>query len=270
MILTSDYTKFGKITYINCHLNNLCISLGFTLIYIPILYRLVIGFPDRNKYSQWIENHKYLFILIFISFNILLCGIAIINPYGTQDIINNKGENFQICYINNTLNRLILIFSIVYKSCILFILSLLIFIERNINEFFYDVRFIMVSIYINIIAFIITIIINYFTIKNYISYFILKVSLIIVVSISSYIILYFVKIILPILTKKDEMTKILEKIKVNDSYLKKNTDTLNIKSNVSNTNSIKTKNTNFSNNSNSIYSKIFEYHYRSNDSVNSN
>ncbi|ORX78624.1 hypothetical protein BCR32DRAFT_246995 [Anaeromyces robustus] len=262
MILSSGYTNFGIITNINCHIRNICISIGFTLIYIPILHKLIINFPDENKYSIWIKKHKYFFILIFILIDFILLGITLMKSHGVKTVTTNKGEKFQICHTDNILIKIILIIILTYKCIIILTLSILIFMEWNITETFYDIRFIMTSIYINIISFVLILIINSFiNINNHILYFIIKESLIYITSIINYILLYIIKIILPVLIKKDETTEIIEKIRVYESFLE-NAETQTTELTVSNINTIKTKNSNSSSVPHSILSKILNYHER--------
>ncbi|OUM57165.1 hypothetical protein PIROE2DRAFT_17925 [Piromyces sp. E2] len=70
MILTTSFTKVGPITVVKCHLNCLLLTLSYSFIYVPLLYKLIITFPDNNKYSIW-------------------------------DIFVYEGENFKVCNNEN-------------------------------------------------------------------------------------------------------------------------------------------------------------------------
>ncbi|ORX96084.1 periplasmic binding protein-like II [Neocallimastix californiae] len=104
MILCGGLTEFGNIRLL--------------IIYIPILQKLIITFPnDKNKYSLWFKNNKYLFYSFIIIFDILLNALTLIKPY--EVIIINEGKRYQICY----------------KVILALVILLLIFIEWNLLYF---------------------------------------------------------------------------------------------------------------------------------------
>ncbi|ORX86586.1 hypothetical protein BCR32DRAFT_240855 [Anaeromyces robustus] len=193
------------------------------------------------------------------SVDILFNGLALARPYDIKNIIVDEGENFQICPVNNLLIKLSIIVMITFKCIIIIIISILIFMEWNIKSTFYDVRFILASIYVNIISFITFIILNFVTIKSYKLYFSMQICVILTISIVNYIILFGIRLILPMLIKTDETNEIIGKLKFLSSQLKKS-DSQSCDTTTNNTfNSKKTESTS---NANSIYTKIIDYHYR--------
>ncbi|KAL6630151.1 hypothetical protein U3516DRAFT_822234 [Neocallimastix sp. 'constans'] len=100
IILTVCFVEIGKITVIKCFLKELLISIGFTFNTIPILYKLIIDYPNENKLFKWIINNRYKFLLCFM----IIIIIFIINQnYQVENVIVRNGENFQILIkeINN-------------------------------------------------------------------------------------------------------------------------------------------------------------------------
>eukprot|EP00833_Pecoramyces_ruminatium_P004524 jgi/Orpsp1_1/1178556/evm.model.c7180000065824.2 len=283
MILSKGFTKFGIVTSFKCHLNNILFSLGYTFITIPILKKLIILFPDKNnKYSQWINQNKYLFFIIFILLDVIFNGLTFIYPYNIIDININEGENFQICKAENLLTLSMISIIYIYKILILLAILLFTFMEWNIKATKYDIRFIVSFIYINIITFIFAFIFNYFQINNYILNFIIKESIIYILSISNYISLYGIRILYAYLFKTKKYLIYLEKAELNDLQNKKQNELhmndtfqsslININSITTNDKEIilksndndtilKANNNETLQQSNSFYSKLIYYHY---------
>ncbi|ORX82376.1 periplasmic binding protein-like II [Anaeromyces robustus] len=265
MIFLSSLTYYGQITKFKCNIRDFLFSFGYTFIYTPILYRLILYFPEINKYSIWVNNHQLVFFLFFILFDIILNGLNLIEPFSIVTIHGEK--NFQICYYSNTLLTLIInILMIAQKFIIILASSLLIFIEWNVEDIFYDIRFIMFSIYINSFFFPLNFIINFLPINDYIAYFKIQESLVYIITISNYFTLYGFKLILPKIFKKDEINEIIKKVRVSESYLKRmecssnETNSFNSEDNKvrkSSISSISKKSSTIA-----IYSKVINYHYR--------
>jgi len=260
-ILATGYTKIGKLSNLKCHLNNVFLSMGYSLIYIPILCRLLINFPEENKISKWINENKNKFNLLFLLINVILNGLAFIEKYNIENNIIDEGENFQICRMNRTYTMTIYIFNILYNIMIILALLLLIFIEWNSRKVFYDIRYILSSVYLNIITFIVFFIFNYFQIQNYKLHFGLYEILVYIIAVINYLTLYGIRILLPELMIKDNESEIIDKIKVHQSSYEKS-ENISVSSNmVESTPSKKSEISKYSSKSNSLFSKILEYHY---------
>ncbi|ORX84846.1 periplasmic binding protein-like II [Anaeromyces robustus] len=283
MILVSGFTYFGPVTILKCNLKFILLSSGLTFIYIPILYKFIINFPEINKYSKWVYNHKLIFFSIFILFDIFIDGLIQIKSYNIKDIIINDGENFQICYPSNVISIINWIM-IIYILIIITIISLLIFIEWNAKDPFYDIKFIGSSIFINFISFTIHFILYFTVIENYVLYFKIQEVVIYFITITNYITLYGVKLIYPRLMKENKINEMIKNIRICDSYVKNSYMNVNMTTtNKSNTfaereenleeddiSNINISNINKSNKINerpslspskSIYSRILDYHY---------
>lgn len=156
---------------------------------------------------------------------------------------------------------------------------ILIFMEWNIELILYDVRFIVATIYIDIIFVIISIILNFLDISTYKTYFIIRVFTILIVSITNFILLYGFRIIMPSFKKEEDIILYINTIhnlrhKFNGSSYSSNI--------ISNTNDIGTTNTeisyankgnierdfsdnrlrNDSNYKSTLFSKIIDYHFK--------
>ncbi|ORX58371.1 periplasmic binding protein-like II [Piromyces finnis] len=262
--LSSGFTKFGMISDIKCHLNDILFYTGYSIIYIPILCKLIISFPEENKYSKWISENRYKFVLMLFSIYIILNGLTFIDTYDIEDIIVNEGQNFQICAKNRIFTKLMYLLIIGYNIIIILSIFLLIFIEWNLKIVFYDIRFVLTSLYLSIITFAISSVFNILKIQNYILYFILYECSLFIISIINYLTLYGIRLLLPRLMKRNSEMDIIEKIRVHESSYEKSE---NIQSNTftsNQTNSITSRvsgATNTTSKSNSLYSKIVEYHY---------
>jgi len=200
IIAMAPLSIFGEITSLKCHLKILLLAIGFTFISSPILYKLIIQFPEVNKISIWVNKHKYLFIISTLLIDILLYSLSLINPYTTKEIIINEGKNFTVCQYNAIYSIILLI---VYKFITIAIILLFTFIVWNISATFYDTRFIYGAFSINILSLIIIIIFYIIQINDYKVYFLIHECLFLLVSISNYIILYGIRLILGFLHKQN-------------------------------------------------------------------
>jgi len=263
-ILLIIRTYIGEVTVEKCHLGILLLSLGFSFIYIPILYKLIVNFPESNFFSSWVKKRKYIFILSFIIVDLALNGLMLINKYQVKDIMINRGHNFQICKINSLFNYILLYILVLTKIIIMFLILLLIFVEWNINTTIYDLRFVVSTIYINIISIILYIIFENVMIKNYISYFLIKSVIIILFASSNYIFIYGYRLIIAFFNKKDTKIQFIKNI--NDQFINSMSVSQSMKSTQYDTDAnITSSSTNASSNKtdskSTIFSKLISYHY---------
>jgi len=187
MISSVILTKFEDITILKCHLQTLLFSLGYTFIYVPILIKLMIYLHKENKYSEWLNKNKNLCFLLTLTLDILLNGLALIKPYDIEDVLITDGENYQICKKNNPFVYIAVISEIFIKLLIAICSLLLIHKEWNKKEKHYDIKFIAISIYINIFVFITLFVCSFIKMSSYITYYVLQICLIFIISISNYI-----------------------------------------------------------------------------------
>jgi len=278
MILSTGFTKLGKVKAYKCHLNILLLSLGFTFIYAPILYKLIITFPDDvNKYSVWVNNNKYLFFSILVAIDIFLNGLIIIKPYNVKINFIDEGENYKECDKSHVLTKLIIYILFGYKVLSSLAMLLLCFIEWNIIKIRIDIRLIVTSLYLNIMTLLILFLFNSFKINNYLLYSMIQEALIFIISLSNFIILYVIRIFIPSIYKESEDSVILGKSKVSTNpslnksqpIMSTNSNRGEVKSDVR-LSSIEKCNRNGSIMSSNVIFKILDYHkkeYTTNESA---
>ncbi|ORX76241.1 hypothetical protein BCR32DRAFT_271394 [Anaeromyces robustus] len=203
IILSSVYANFGIITERKCKNMIILISFGLSLNYIPILHRLISNFPGENNFTEWVQRHQYIYILIFLLIEVLLNGLFNISKYEIEYVIISEGQNFQKCKIENLYSIIILGVEIGYKLIMIFILLIFIFTEWNLEKSFYDIRFTVFTLYIDILLLILLILFNVIDINNNVGYFAIRSSVIITLSLSNYVLLYGIRLIIGFLRKKD-------------------------------------------------------------------
>ncbi|ORX46943.1 periplasmic binding protein-like II [Piromyces finnis] len=226
LILGAGFLEYGDISKFKCQFKWIMFSFGITLNLIPILYELLVCFPEKNKYSTWIKNNRYIFLFTFILIELILDGLSYIKPYEV---------NF-ICSLNETFGKFIYILFILYKVLILFVFLLFIFIEWNIIEIHYEIRNLCGAIYLDLLDIIFIIIKESLGDKNYIVSFLLNEIIYIMFSLSNYCLIYGYRLFLHF-TQKNKDENFINNIRMFNE----------------NTNSNNSKNKNFS-------KKIIDYH----------
>ena len=222
LILWIPLFNYGQIKPFKCHLKALLLSIGYTLNLGPVLYKLISEFPKKNKIINWINNHRYIFLILNILIDVLVNSISFINPYTIKQIGIEDGEKFEICNFKGEIN---IITIIVNKSLMLLLLLLLVFIEWNISETRYEMRFITSAIYIDILSIILIVVFHHIQIKNYLSLFVIQTINIAIIAIGNYIFLYFARLFVKI---KKEGLKIEEISKNHFNFVIMDTKTMTI------------------------------------------
>ena len=262
MVICIGFTEMGNITVFKCHLRLYLLAIGFSLNMVTFLYKLVINFPEENKISKWIEQHRYLFLLLFILIDLIMNGLLFINPYEVKNIEGN-GEHFNICELRTTLSKIIEYIFVFAKCIVLISILLLIFLEWNMKSIMVDVRFFISTVYVDSLSFLLVLIINVFNVNSYIGYFIIKVMIFVVYGISNYIFMYGFRIVYFFINKvmgnKDERNNFNIGNYKNEKEISGNTkNRLTNKSGLSlNANS---DSANRSSNAVKLYQKILNYH----------
>eukprot|EP00833_Pecoramyces_ruminatium_P001003 jgi/Orpsp1_1/1175035/evm.model.c7180000052379.1 len=266
MILSSCLTTLGPATTFKCQFRISLILVGYTLNLIPILYKFIINFPEKNKISEWIIFHKISYLLIFIMIDFILIILYSLNVYQVKDIIINEGKNYQVCRMNGIYGFIVLTFTFILFITFIVIMLLFCYIEWNYKEIIYDVRNILYVIYSHIFSVLFLYFSKYIPFNNYIFSFVATNTFIFMTVISSYIFIYIYRISIHFKKdKKEEVTLYIntifnlgkrnnEEIYSSNIYTETNND---IKSSSNNEKSI--SNNNSSTNSN-IFSKLINYH----------
>ncbi|KAL6624961.1 hypothetical protein U3516DRAFT_823917 [Neocallimastix sp. 'constans'] len=304
-LLYFGFIKLGKLNLIKCFLKVTFLTYGTSFLFIPILYKLIINFPDNNKFISLVKKHKCIFHLFFFMIDTVLNFIIFINSFKIVNIIIKDGQNFQICKIDSTIDRILIYFEIIYKIFLVLAISILCFAEWNIQSTYYNIRYIMTVIYITVIFFILFLLLEVIRIKNFIANIVIGEFLIYTMVLSNYMLLYGYRVITVLIRRRkdklvfiknvtkqfieneysiyDEIKKKeeeeLDTIEEDDTIIKsckiQNDKTLYLNS-LSNTKSNKSKSsnnkpgTNSGNKSLSIMSKLIGYHNTKDSSEESN
>lgn len=255
IFLYTCFLDIGKPNSFKCHLKPFFLSVGFTLVLTPVLYKLIVNFPDPNKITEWIDNHRYIFILIFISIDILLFLMTFITPYKIEDVRIKDGKNFQICFLKNKLGDYITILIEIYKFIMVLVILIMIFLEWCIEKTYYDVRFIVLAIYMDALSAIALFIYHFSKINNYILKFVLPSTIFIFFAITNFTFIYGFRIIFSVLITKNEEDLFLKKfreeaLKMNNSTNPSHSSNHGSTSNLSSSASVR------------ITNKILNYHYQ--------
>ena len=149
-------------------------------------------------------------------------GLIIINPFSINNKIIENGRNYQICEMNAFLGNSMIISLIFDKFVIFLVISFLIFIEWNIDKIYYEVRFLFTILYSNALLVVIALIFDFIHIINYFAQFIIQETLVIFMSITSYMFLYGHRILLAYLYKQNIGLKFINNTSKSD-FLKSQT-----------------------------------------------
>ncbi|OUM58628.1 hypothetical protein PIROE2DRAFT_64281 [Piromyces sp. E2] len=264
LILSSGFLEFGDLTKMKCQFKWIMVSFGITLNLIPILYKMIVKFPEQNKYSLWVHHNKYKFLCIFILIEFFIMGISFIKPYDIvlMNRLDENNLNFMKCIVNGGFGKFIQVLFILNKVIIFLIFLLLIFIEWNIKETQYDIRALTGAIYLDILDIIFLLIKQSLNYDNYIVEFLLNEIIIIIFVLSNYSLIYGYRVVLYFIIKDNEEDILKGSInKLNDNNSKKfasNPDMETNSGDISKKGSII-----------NISKKIINYHYMKNAQSNS-
>lgn len=196
LILWATLIELGELTYIKCHLKVLCIILCLTLTITPVLYSLIDHYPKENRILNWIKGHPYLFIIMIAITDFILVGFTLVSPYSVDVKYVSEGKNFKTCNITNTFwNKFILIVIVMAKAFIFIALLVFSYLKRKDIEIKNDLKFLMITLYINVIGNISQIVVSSMDIHDYIIYFITREAFYIFFSVNNYVFFYVFRII---------------------------------------------------------------------------
>jgi len=194
IILISVLTFYGEITSFKCKLRVVLLFTGMCLYLFPIIYYLIINFPEDNKISTFALEKKYkcLFISLMVAF--MLIGLLFALPYNIKNIINNDGENYVKCDEFESYGKILMIIIIICFVLIILIILLLIFLEWNLRENSSYIKQYLAIIFITSLFTFVYVLFNRFNINNYILYNTFQTSVIIFSSISIYLFIFIVRL----------------------------------------------------------------------------
>lgn len=259
LVISTCFTYFGYVTQFKCQLKIIFISYGVTFNSVPILHKLISNFPEENKISNWVSSHKFLFLLIFILYDSILIGLSFISPFTIETLSSQYGQQFQKCKLSGTLGKIVIYILFFSKFIYYTIIILLIFIEWNIENTQYDVKYLIVSIYLNILSGTLLMIVIQSKLNDYRVYFVMRVYIILLFSLSNYIFIYLIKIFV---NKKINEEEVMIKEMINNFKYSIDDDNNNSRylidgSRIQFRESSDNKHSSLSN----ITSKLLQYHY---------
>jgi len=257
--VASNFLDFGVIRISSCYLRVLLYSIGYTLIFVPLLYKLIVNFPQVNQFSKWIAQNRYIFLFTFILFDILLNYINLFSYYEVRTITSGNGKKYQDCRTKDTLSRYIAYLIIGYKLIISIGIGFLSFIEWNIKETKFDIHISISAIYINMLSIIMIIIFKFINFNSHITYCSLCKVFIFIIVITNYSVFIGIRLIIGIINKKasDQFDNI-NKFKQNQNNM----------SNISSQRSQITDTSNTSSSRIQNYKKVINFHYQTSISSN--
>jgi len=253
--LASNFTDYGEVLPFKCRLKIFLYSIGYTLIFIPFLYKLVINFPVENKISRWVSNKRYIFLLSFVCCDVALFLINFGSTYNIKTLTPDNGKRYQECKMD-TLSKAILYLTFGFKIVISIIIGILSFVEWNMKDVALFIRITVSSIYINILSIGVILILKFIIFDNYITYSVLNKIFIFIIILSNYFTFIGTRIIFGFIDKKEE-----------DPF--SNIANFKVNNNQNDSFSISSQRTESSDNLStkiSTYQKIVSYHYKTNSS----
>ncbi|KAL6608523.1 periplasmic binding protein-like II [Neocallimastix californiae] len=199
IIILSEFLQYGKLSKTICLLRYSSILIGISLEMIPIIYVLLISFPENNKYSIYLINHKYTFLGCLLGFEIILNILIFLNPFTImtkifQNTIDNK--NFSYCVMKSFFGNMMIFIDVLLKVIMLPVILLLIFIEWNAEEIVEDIRTITINIYSNSICYVMLIVLEYLPINVLYVNFSLHSMFIMFSCLSNYVFIHSFKIMM--------------------------------------------------------------------------
>jgi len=206
LIIYTYFTEIGPNSPIKCHLRALFFSLGFTLNVLPIIYKLVICFPEKdNKVSIWVLNHKWKFMTCFCLIDILLNLLLLTSPYTLEDYTRNMElKNYKVCTFSNVFGKILVNVMIAYKIITYLSVIVLVFLEWNLKSIHFDNTLITYTLYINsVFLIILTVLINFVRFENYIYFYAIRQFICFFYALSNYLIFFGVRILKALIRKKD-------------------------------------------------------------------
>jgi len=224
VLISSCYTTLGPVTDAKCHLYIVLTVLGYTLNLTPVIHKLVVDFPDEIKLLKWIKDHKYVFFVLFILFDVIVLSLFSLKVFDVKVNIIEDGENFETCKIKNTLSLILLLFILIVYLMVICTSLLLCYVEWGVKTVIYDIRIYILAFYTDAFCVVLYFIFEFLSVKNYIIQFLIKNALTLIPVITNYITMYGFRFYLPFY-KTDE-----NEISATSIHVKKDTYSKSINS----------------------------------------
>jgi len=206
LLVCTILTALGKESSFKCRLRFFCITVGYNLNILPVLYILIVKFPKRSTFARWVVRNRNTFIIMFISIELILNALYYYSPVSVRDIKVENGENYQVChYTEGKTSKILFYAAIVIQALILVTLTILAFMERHIEDAYEEIKILIGIMFINLLTLIIYFVIYFLHIKSYIVYYASLISAIFIIAITNYFLTYPFRIIRELMNDNSEM-----------------------------------------------------------------
>jgi len=224
ILLCSVLTMFGDVTVLKCKLRTITITFGLTISLLPILYILIVNFPEDNEITYWINNNKYNFFIIVILISTILNIILLFAPFGITQVTMTDGRTFEKCLIYESFGKITFHLTLFLEVFMILYVLLLIFNDWNVREIYYETRLFLATMMIDILnIFLYNVFCNINIINNVLYSTIISVILL-MFSISNYLFIYGIRILIGLIRKKPRYIEKGKIIKKHNSINKNNYD----------------------------------------------
>jgi len=255
----TNVTDYGQLTSNKCRFKIFLYSIGYTLTFVPLLYKLIVNFPVMNKRSKWIRDNRYMFLTTFILGDTIMAYVNIGSTYGLKTIQSSNGRKYQQCEIQDPFSKFALFLIIGYKAIIFLTIGFFAFVEWNITGTKFDVHLSVSTIYINTLSMVMILVFQSIKLNNYITYCILNKIFTFTIILTNYFVFLGIRIVMGVLNKKDkdkDPFENMKEFKKNQSYSHKSSP------NATTTTSTFASSTNSSGLHH--FKKVISYHYQTN------
>jgi len=242
---------YGKLSTLKCHFKHILLSFGFTFSYVPIFYRLVCNFPERNSILSWIRRNRLKFCGPIILYDTIINIIFLGSPMLVDNKIINDGKNFEVCKFDGKSGIFVIFILLAEKLLIIAGIVFLLFIEWNLIETYVDIRLISAMICVDTLLYVLYMIGNIISINQYIAYFVWASLTIVTFIISNFSIMYGIRIFQALFKPEKDFNYIRRAIQNSTSDAKSSSMNYETSSKMSRS-----------------ISKIIQYHYCKNNQIN--
>jgi len=216
ILMSSIITLYGNSSDTICQLRIILINVGFVLSICPSFLKLIINFPENNKFSSWVQKNVYISLIVIMIITASLNGILATSSYSLKELrtTDSLKINYKKCVMNKSFGNVIYYLIQCYDILIIVLSLLLIFMEWNLKRTSMDVKFLATAFFMDILSLILLNIIDKIKFSTFVIYNALLAVAILFFSISNHVFIYFIRI-LPIFGNNNELEesrKILGKV----------------------------------------------------------
>jgi len=191
MLMTSYcLTGIQELNNYKCLIRPFLLSVGFNLIYIPLLLKMISIFPKKNGFSKFVKDHfTLLFIFSLIVDIVINIGWYVLDPLVVNKLTVTSGKNFQYCSSFSATGNVFKYILFGIKIFILVIMSLLVFTEWSLVAFKPDIRSITTTIYTNLLLIVLFIVIENINVNSRYLYYGFRAGLVLIFALSTLVII---------------------------------------------------------------------------------